>query len=80
MVGFLVVREKWDDLSSRGTLSPGLRPHGTIEFRCGPSSATETIMITSRPLEGSKFEKGLRCAARGSNTWRRARWSGRFST
>ena len=25
--------QKWDDLSSRGTLSTGLRPHGRIEFR-----------------------------------------------
>ena len=33
VIGFLVVREKWDDLSSRGTLSTFLRPHGTIQFR-----------------------------------------------
>ena len=33
VIGFLVVREKWDDLSSTGTLSTRLRPHGTIVFR-----------------------------------------------
>ena len=74
VIGFLVGHEKVDDLSSRGTLSTGLCPHGTNEFRCGLSSATETIVITSRRLQGSKFENCLRCAARGSNTWRSASW------
>ena len=69
VIVFLVVREKWDDLSSRGMLSTGLCPHGTNKFRCGPSSATETVMITSRPLDGSNQGcEGLAMRRSRSNT------------
>ena len=54
MIDFHVGHEKVDDLSSRGTLSTGLCPHGTIEFRCGLSNATETIVMTSRRLQGPR--------------------------
>ena len=80
VIVFLVVLEKGDDFSSRGTLSTGLCPNGTIKFRCGTSSATEPVIITSRPLDGFKVVKGLRCAAHGSHTWRGTSWRGRFST